>query len=783
MFSNKPPPMYSKTEKYAKNKPVYSHARNIFSVETKLPEGSFDWNEVLEMDPDEIKQKKDTKMMHYILNKFVGAKFSTSDMEIFQNPHITLRLMLLLQIVIEYLARTHMELQSMYGKSELSLNQEKIENGKSRQKIQKLSSALRTVKSSVKCPTCGNYYDSDLDLDRHMNLNHHPIYEAWSCVRENKVPDQIQKAQEMKREIENLRQIVRSLQKDQRKKKHSKEGKLTEQTEEPKIKYDPNKPMFDTSQYPSCKDEQKAVHPEDKQVPYLVIQDTPEVSISVKPSKPKKTIPQQQTEAALFLKRKQIKEIAPQQLEERMHKISEVVHKQSEIVEQRHTNKPVRQYVRKKMSKRLKKEVPEPPTSLRALLASVQKEFEYVPKEEEDIEEEEEEEINENEFEIQEEEEDVPQYSYSYSQPTIELTSDMYSSLITSSEMAEYYTSNGGGTTKAEQHGHHPRKRNKERLSESEKDEKTEIESSLSGFSGSSTPIKSDKKSKKKNNESFTSISSSGNSFDSSVSSSETQSNKSAKSENMIKTLKPKVTFEDQEIKVNPLTRPSTQLDVTKKKNKGKKKGKKKKKKTQTISDDGLALPDFDDNLVPKRKFGKKKKGKKSTKNNESDTQSEDIVASEADLPSFDDVADNYQEQSSSESSSKHDHDKKENSDSAPKKSKESTKEEDNKPSEQEEHHEEEKLAIEEEEEESINSFDQETTQAEPSQQNIDWDDTTSHSHIKTKNNQESNSWDETESVTHDMLNVPNDTDWDEESTDAQKETEPKDDNQNSFDE
>ncbi|KAK8894270.1 Zinc finger protein dzip1 [Tritrichomonas musculus] len=305
---------------FVDEEPKYDDKQRPFSFTSNLSENSFNWQNVYDWDPTMIKKEHDVEKMQSILNDFVKCTFNAADMRIIQNPLI-FRLLQVLQIVVEYIAHSQTEIQTLYGKAvhensvlKSSVSRYKVKNGR-------LVSALRNMKEVEKCPVCSSYFDSDISLDRHIHKNHSKIYDLWSHVRQNKEFSAQEEVKKLNRQIDAMRILLKKMNeksskpnrnqstKEKEEENQNKEEEASENKEERESPNeeeenskestnqfnifelsdttdDDNQNSGETKKYKYIIDSDyqpfhKAVHHDDG--PYLVFQEMSDYSISIEP--------------------------------------------------------------------------------------------------------------------------------------------------------------------------------------------------------------------------------------------------------------------------------------------------------------------------------------------------------------------------------------------------------------------------------------------------------------------------------------------------------------------
>lgn len=494
---------------FVNEEPKYDDKQRPFTFTSNLHENSFNWQNVYNWDPVSIKKDHDVEKMQEILNHFVKSNFTSSDLQVIQNPLI-FRLLQVLQIVVEYIAHSQTEIQTLYGKTVHENSVLKTSISRYKVKNERLVSALRNMKEVEKCPICFSYFDSNISLDRHIHKNHYKIYDLWEHVRENKEFSPQEEVKRLNLQIDAMRVLIKKQQnkihqkreemqiaKEEDAKSSKEEDVKSLQEKETKLPKEGEKSNGSTDNInyfelsSSYEDENKsnnsdkkikyiidsdyqpfhkAVHHDDG--PYLVFQDMSDFSITLEPQEIIEQRAKKGMENKFYKKAKLFLENEPEKctLKKSPHnfainenvsknninldyneiddpnkiqnskKVKIDVHDQAHEVKMSHMEKGPKWRVRKKVERELKEYVPDliPKSTIHELFDKLNyyadKNF-ISESQNENIQEEEEE---EEETETEEEEE-------------IELTSACYSSLLYSSEKAQYYSHDGGGTTRSQQ--------------------------------------------------------------------------------------------------------------------------------------------------------------------------------------------------------------------------------------------------------------------------------------------------------------------------------------------
>lgn len=413
---------------YKGEDPGYSHSRNILTTETREPKGAFNWNWVYDWDPDSLRSAHDTETMHGILNKFVMSKFSQADMDVIKSP-ILFRLINVLQVVLEYMAHTTVELKRLYGQAALNETNLRNELGRAKETLRKAKRKITNVREAAKCPTCGQMFDDDIEVDKHFVKQHPELASAWKSVRENRADPAGERAARMQKQIENLRALLK------------KERKVEiVKIPEPK----PEKPALpDYYPFKAERDARFAVHEDDNQATRTcVIQEVEHFDMAIGSRESRRNLPAHLKAKRFIEKAKSTEEAMPSRVE----KLQKRVHKEGYLVAMAYNQKMVPRIVRKKIEKRTRPDEEAAPGTIHELFKNLSKPFYYDGPQQEETEEHEEEEEQPKVIEEEEEEEEEEP-----SEPDMEMTSLVYSSMADSADNAEYFSEGGGGTTKKQQ--------------------------------------------------------------------------------------------------------------------------------------------------------------------------------------------------------------------------------------------------------------------------------------------------------------------------------------------
>ena len=418
MFGSAHKPMPADIRHHRGEEPGFAHSRNILTTETREPKGSFNWNSVYEWDADQLRREHDAEKMHAILNQFVMCKFSQADMDVIKSP-LLFRLLGVLQAVLEYMAHSTVELKRMYGQAVLNETNLRNEVGRAREMLRRAKRKITNVMEASKCPTCGAMFESDIELDKHFVKAHVELASLWKGIRENHADTTDEKVARMKKQIDHLRTLLK-------KEKQLEVVKVPEQKKG-------REPLPDYYPFKAERDARFAVQPtDDEGTKRCTIQAVENFDMAIG-RKSKRNV-------SIEMKAKRFMDKAKKNEDEmpaRIDKLRERVHKEGYLVAMAYNQKMVPRIVRKKVDKRTRPEEEAKPGTIHELFKNLSKPFYYDgPREDEEHEEEEEEKVKE--------EEETPE-------PEMEMTSLVYSSMLDSGDNAEYYSHDGGGTTRKQQ--------------------------------------------------------------------------------------------------------------------------------------------------------------------------------------------------------------------------------------------------------------------------------------------------------------------------------------------
>lgn len=208
---------YAQYQPYQQYYPQYN--QNYYQ---KPQNSTVDWKFVNDCNPDMIRAIEDIEKMNQILSLISKCDFQ-SDSQINQNPNI-LKLILLAQIVINYLLKCQEELKDTNNK--LQRNYSSIENdikkkNKStdyyKSKLGKAIVVLKKSKTRERCPTCHKTFQSSQELDQHMRTIHNELWSEWVSIRKGKkLPVTSQKESKLQKQVNKLQKQVEELTAKQR---------------------------------------------------------------------------------------------------------------------------------------------------------------------------------------------------------------------------------------------------------------------------------------------------------------------------------------------------------------------------------------------------------------------------------------------------------------------------------------------------------------------------------------------------------------------------------------
>jgi hypothetical protein len=172
----------------------------LFSIDTKLPRSAFNWSDVYGWDPDAV--KRDPATMTRIFNSFVCSTLTQADKDVVLNP-LALRLLQVLQSVMEYVGNSLVEFQRLHGQETRKATHFQTELGRLRGKTRQTAPPWR-------CPTCSAVFETDMDLDAHFAHDHPVLSEGWFSIRRNELSATEQQVASLQRQLATLRELVDS---------------------------------------------------------------------------------------------------------------------------------------------------------------------------------------------------------------------------------------------------------------------------------------------------------------------------------------------------------------------------------------------------------------------------------------------------------------------------------------------------------------------------------------------------------------------------------------------
>ena len=167
----------------------------------------FDWKLVTEFDPELVNSMSDTNAMNEIMTDFLQSTFSSSDMKIIQNP-VVYRLIQHLQVIMNYLYSTQIELSSSLKKVSAQNRELKSEIEHKKDKINRLFRTCKELKESERCPVCRKSLKSQMYLEKHLMKRHASLYPMWDSLRTGKLPKNTQRNEDMKNQLDQIREMI-----------------------------------------------------------------------------------------------------------------------------------------------------------------------------------------------------------------------------------------------------------------------------------------------------------------------------------------------------------------------------------------------------------------------------------------------------------------------------------------------------------------------------------------------------------------------------------------------
>lgn len=167
---------------------------------------TIDWNLISQLDPKQIKSKKETDKINLII-KYIAKATIPDDPNIFSNHSLTPRLIELLQLSIQYLL-------SLHKKSVKTLTEKTDEYNKLRHKYKKVEGSYRQSLQIIDqlriprdiCPLCGKKFKIGGYLDQHFRIKHPNLIEPWIQIRTKSNLNNQQDEQMLMNEIATIRQ-------------------------------------------------------------------------------------------------------------------------------------------------------------------------------------------------------------------------------------------------------------------------------------------------------------------------------------------------------------------------------------------------------------------------------------------------------------------------------------------------------------------------------------------------------------------------------------------------
>lgn len=212
---------YTQYQPYQQSNPnyyqgKYSQYNNYHPSYYQTPQiSTVNWKFINDCNPQMIEANEDIEKMNQILSLISHSDFQ-SDSQTNQNPNI-LKLLSLTQVVINYLLKCQNDLKeqnSILQKRNSSIENAMKKNNKSssyyKGKLIKAVAILKKSKTRERCPTCHVTLQSFHELDQHMKTSHNKLLNEWICIKEGKESPLQKQIAEMQREIRELKTNQRS---------------------------------------------------------------------------------------------------------------------------------------------------------------------------------------------------------------------------------------------------------------------------------------------------------------------------------------------------------------------------------------------------------------------------------------------------------------------------------------------------------------------------------------------------------------------------------------------
>jgi hypothetical protein len=129
---------------------VFLNQRKTMTTETRLPTSVFDSDRVDARDPETTRRAHDAEVMDAILNGLVSCELSKADVDLVHNPFIC-RLLQILDVVLDYIVPSSVELSSHDGSAILESTHLRISLSRAKEKFGAISVEVSDFRGPSKC--------------------------------------------------------------------------------------------------------------------------------------------------------------------------------------------------------------------------------------------------------------------------------------------------------------------------------------------------------------------------------------------------------------------------------------------------------------------------------------------------------------------------------------------------------------------------------------------------------------------------------------------------------
>lgn len=187
----------------------YNGYHGIMKTQAKNPKNAFNWGLIEEYDPVQIRTTKKTRNYEPFLDAFTSSTLSIPDMKIIQNP-LVFKLLEILQSCIIKIRERNEKNQKLLKQFKCQSDSLNLEAKKQKMRAKTYKKIVHKCKTAQRCPTCQKLFDSQLNLDKHMNEMHHKLYPFWAAIRANDACSVKDPDKEMEKEINEMRRTIRA---------------------------------------------------------------------------------------------------------------------------------------------------------------------------------------------------------------------------------------------------------------------------------------------------------------------------------------------------------------------------------------------------------------------------------------------------------------------------------------------------------------------------------------------------------------------------------------------